>query len=98
MDENFIREMERIIASEDAALSFRQDIVSRVGAYALDNPDKKVDYGKVFSKQIRRLEEHYFATQQKRIQKLHENMLKVLADDLKAMLDTFRMEETDQEQ
>lgn len=80
VDENLLKEVELIIAPSEQAKEFRQDVVSRVGAFALDNPDKPVDYQKIFRSQINKLEQHYFAKQQKRITKLHEDLLRYDTD------------------
>ncbi len=92
VDENFLREVEKIIASKEEAKAFRQDVISRVGAYALDNPDEKVAYEKIFSKSIRQLEEHYFGNQKERIHKFHENLLKFFEGSEKLLEDKERQE------
>jgi predicted Ser/Thr protein kinase len=85
VDENFLREVESIIAPSEEALNFRQDVVSRVGAYALDNPDTPVAYTKIFSSQLKRMQKHYFSRQQARIGRLNENLLKYLGDRRKEL-------------
>jgi len=85
VDENLLKEVELIIAPSEEAREFRQDVVSRVGAYALDHPDKPVSYEKIFRSQINKLEHHYFALQQERISKLHENLLKYDTDRAKEL-------------
>ncbi|RJO66287.1 MAG: serine protein kinase PrkA [Myxococcales bacterium] len=77
---NELTEIEKIIAPDEDPKLFRQDVVSRVGAWALDNRGERTPYAKVFQNQIKRLEVHYFSRQQSRIRKLNENMLRFLSD------------------
>ncbi len=83
VDENFMKSVERIIAPNEEAKSVREDVVSRVGAFALENRDGEsngMDYGRIFPKMIARLEDHYFSRQQTRVEKLHQNLLKFMSD------------------
>lgn len=84
-DERFLARIEKIIAPEDEAKSIRQSFVSKVGAYSLDHPNEKVEYGKLFKGEIKRLEDHYFARQKKKIHELNENLLKYMAGETKDM-------------
>lgn len=92
VDEHFLRDVEGIIAPGEEARAFRQDVVSRVGAYALDNPNTPVAYARIFSSQLKRMEKHYFARQQARIARLNENLLKYLGDRKRELSDEARRE------
>ena len=92
VDERFIRETELIIAPEDDPRTFRQDVVSRVAAYALDHPYQPVAYDKIFARQIQRIENHYFSQQQTRIAKLHENLMRYMTDRKSELADEDRQE------
>ena len=55
-------------ASEREA--FHNNIISNIGAYALDNPNQPVEYSKVFPEFIRKLENHYFEQQKSQMRKI----------------------------
>lgn len=95
VDEGFLKEVEIIIAPSDSAKAFRQEVVSRVGAFALDHPNQPVDYLKVFHPQIARIEQHYFTRQQKRIAKMHENLMKSMTGRDKELVEEEKREVAD---
>ena len=74
-DFSLIEELEKIIdAPSDAAEReiFRQNVISQVGVWSLDHPQKPVIYGKVFPEYWRRLEKHYFEGQKSTLTQMHD--------------------------
>jgi serine protein kinase len=77
-DHTLIAEFEKIVeAPTDASArdSFRQNIISQVGAWSLDHPKETVMYGKVFPEFWAKLEKHYFETQKNLLTKMHNALL-----------------------
>ena len=65
-DQSLIQELERIVdaPSEAAARdSFRQNVISQIGAWVLDHPKEPVVYARVFPEFWQKLEKHYYAGQ-----------------------------------
>ena len=85
VDLDFLKEVENIIGPSEKSVAVRQDIVSRLGAYALDNPDEKVEYEILFSKEIEKLERHYFDRQRERVAGLNEDLLLYMTEGPKEL-------------
>jgi len=73
-----ISEFERIIeAPEDAKEkeSFRQGVISQVGAWSLDHPKETMTYARVFPEFWKKLEKHYFEGQKALLVKMRDALL-----------------------
>ncbi len=73
-DEFFIKEFEQNINLLDHPNKFRSYLISKLGAYALDNPGKPITYCQVFPDIVHKLQESFRNEQKKNI----ENLAKVL--------------------
>lgn len=72
-DMSLIGEFESIIDAPSAGPereSFRNSVISAIGAYALDNPKKAVDYRLVFPEYMKKLEDYYFNQQKSHMKTL----------------------------
>ena len=58
-DVELMRRVEDAIADPGGA-EFRKDLISRVASYAIDHPDREVEYAEVFPDLLRRLAASYF--------------------------------------
>jgi serine protein kinase len=73
-----IDEFERIVGApsapseEDAKESFRQGVISQIGAWSLDHPREPVVYARVFSDFWRKLEQHYFESKKLLLTRMHD--------------------------
>lgn len=56
---------------------FRRELMSRVAAWAIDNPDTKVDYQRLFPAYIERLEEAYYAEHKKQLFEIAQDVLRI---------------------
>lgn len=82
-DRALIAEFEKIVeAPKDGTEleSFRQNMISQVGAWSLDHPQQAVVYSKVFPEYWAKLERHYFESQKHLLTKMH-NALQVYGTD-----------------
>ena len=73
-DEFFIKEFEQNINLLDHPNKFRSYLISKLGAFALDNPGKPIVYCQVFPDIVHKLQESFRNEQRKNI----ENLAKVL--------------------
>lgn len=77
-DMPLIEEFEKIVAAPPEGTErdgFRQNIISQVGAWALDHPGETVLYQKVFPQFWQRLEKHYYDSQKATLTKMHNALL-----------------------
>ena len=74
----FIEEVEHNLNIKESAKDFRSHMISRVGAYSLDNPGKKIEYTTIFSDIVKNLQESYRNEQKKIIDKLTKQLVIIL--------------------
>jgi serine protein kinase len=74
-DMYFIREFENNINLKEDADNFRSYMISRIGAYSLDNPGKKLKYTEVFEDLVNKLQESFRNEQKKMILKIAQNIV-----------------------
>ena len=74
-DEYFMKEFEKNIAIKEDSQKFRSHLISKLGAYYLDNPGLEIDYKKVFPELIKSLKESFRNEQKKHIQTLSNHIL-----------------------
>lgn len=77
-DEELMRSVEKMLDVSEAD-SFRDELMSRVAAWAIDHPDASVDYPSLFPEFIEALEEAYFNE--------HKKQIATIAQDILANLD-----------
>lgn len=74
-DQYFINEFEKNIKFKDSADQFRSDILSKLGAYSLDNPGKEIVYVEVFDDLAKMLKESFRTDQRHIIDQVSENLV-----------------------
>jgi serine protein kinase len=85
-DHALIQEFEKIVEAPQSTQecdSFRQNIISQVGAWSLDHPNEPVVYAKVFPEFWRLLEKHYYESQKALLTKMHNALLVYDSKDAK---------------
>ncbi|MEW6055933.1 MAG: serine protein kinase PrkA [Bdellovibrionota bacterium] len=76
-DTHLIDEFEHIIdapAGGTEREAFRNNVISAIGAFALDHPNQPVDYRQVFPEYMKRLEDHYFNQQKSQMKKIGDSI------------------------
>lgn len=79
-DENFMNRLEKTMAP-DAGPTFRADVMSRIGAWALSHPNEDPAYDEIFPDYFALLREDYYKKQKETVTKSIQKMLQLLADD-----------------
>lgn len=74
IDEYFIKEFETNINLKEDVDKFRSHLISKLGAYSLDNPGKEITYSGVFESLAEKLKESFRTEQKKVIQVLSRNI------------------------
>ncbi len=75
-DQYFIKEFEQNINLKDNPETYRSHLISRLGAFYLDNPGiKKIDYTEVFPDVVEKLQESFRNEQKKFIKNISKNIV-----------------------
>ncbi len=74
-DQYFIKEFESNINLKEDATNFRSHLISKLGAWYLDNRGEKVDYVKIFPEVVDRLKESFRKEQEKVIHNISKNLV-----------------------
>jgi serine protein kinase len=75
VDDYFIKEFETSVKLQEDPKVFRSHLISKLGAYSLDNPGKDIDYTAVFPELMNRLKESFRSEQKKVINKVAQNLV-----------------------
>ncbi|MDH4467502.1 MAG: hypothetical protein QE271_05535 [Bacteriovoracaceae bacterium] len=81
-DTYFITEFESNLTLKEKSTDFRSHMISRVGAYSLDYPGKKIVYSEIFPDIVKLLQESFRAEQKKVINQLTKQLV-VILDEMK---------------
>jgi serine protein kinase len=88
-DEELMSEVERMLevgSGDGKREDFRREVISKIGAWSLDNPRRKPDYELIFPRPIANLREAFFSERKKQIRKNNEDLLVYLVDGPSKML------------
>ncbi len=75
VDMFFVEEFERGLKLNESAEKFRSHLISRLGAYFLDNPKKEIIYTNIFSDITKKLQETFREEQKKTIANISKNLV-----------------------
>ncbi|MBF0299737.1 MAG: hypothetical protein HQK51_13515 [Oligoflexia bacterium] len=75
VDMYFIKEFENNIKLRESPENFRSHMMTSLGAYSLDHPNKKIIYTDVFADIVRTLKESFREEQKKVIQNIAKNLV-----------------------
>lgn len=79
-DAYFIKEFEANVGLSESPERFRSNLISRLGAYALDNPGKQIVYSEVFEDIVRLLQESFRKEQAKLIVRMGNGLVLFLQE------------------
>jgi len=80
-DEAMMTEVERQIKAAGDVKIFRQDVMAKIAAFAIENPGKKIPNADIFSDYYRRLKDHYFSENRAKVGAVGRQVLKCLGDE-----------------
>jgi predicted Ser/Thr protein kinase len=84
-DQDMMAEVEKTLGVGAKKDDFRHDIISRIGAWSIDNPKKAPSYPEIFPKHFSQLREAYFEQRKKQIKRTVEDLLVLLTDGAEGM-------------
>lgn len=88
-DQEFMTDVERLLgvrSSGVAPADFRGDVISKIGAWSLDNPNQRPDYEHIFPRPISDLREAFFSERKRQVTRINQDMLVYLVDGPDQML------------
>lgn len=74
-DEGFMREIESRLGISDDRTGFRSQVISRVAAFRIDNPDGVVDFDRIFPDLVGKLEEEDFQRRSAALAQIYADLL-----------------------
>ena len=84
-DRNLMGEVEKVLEVKGDADEFRQRIMTKIGAWSVDNAGERPDYPTIFPEYFERMSSNYYAQQRRRIARIVDDALKILAGEEKAL-------------
>jgi serine protein kinase len=79
-DEEFMSEVERVLEMQNRRDEFRREVITKVGAWSIDNPRQKPDMERIFPSQISELRESFFGERRKQVRRINDDLLVYLTD------------------
>ncbi len=79
-DEEMMTDVERTLGTSEKPEDHRREIISRIGAWSIEHPGQRPDYGEVFPRLLQQLRESYFADRRKILKKTQEDLLLYLGE------------------
>lgn len=95
-DEHFMKNLEKTMAP-DAGPSFRADVLSRIGAWALSHPNEDPAYDEIFPDYFAQLREDYYKKQKETVGNSIRRMLGMLSDDEETLSEEVSLTKGDEE-
>lgn len=89
-DENLMREVEGTLGVGSPADDFRHDLISKIGAWSLENPNVRPDYIGIFADHFRRLKESYFEKRRKQVRRGIDEVISLLTGSERSLSDEER--------
>jgi predicted Ser/Thr protein kinase len=74
-DEEVLTSVERVLGVKEGPAGFRRDLVSRIGAFGVENPGTKPDLTRLFPEILRALRDDYFSGVRERLRKVEVHIL-----------------------
>jgi predicted Ser/Thr protein kinase len=74
--EQILKDVEKILDIKAGATNFRKDLLARLAAWKIDNPNKELVISEVFDDLLSRIKTHFFKEKEKHVKSTCEAMLK----------------------
>ncbi|MCY4643258.1 MAG: hypothetical protein OXB88_01435 [Bacteriovoracales bacterium] len=76
----FIKEFESNINLQEDTDKFRKHMISKIGAFSLDNPNQKIIYTHVFPEITKKLKESFHKKQKRKVQNIAKDLVYFIAE------------------
>ncbi|MBI3204025.1 MAG: serine protein kinase PrkA [Myxococcales bacterium] len=91
-DPRLLSEVEALLGTVDKPEDLRHSLISRVAAWAIDHPGDVIDNSRVFSAQLKRMQDAVFAERRVAVAKLARDMVALFREDVSGLDDARRAE------
>ncbi len=91
-DPRLLSEVEALLGTVDKPEDLRHSLIGRVAAWAIDHPGDVIDNSRVFSAQLKRMQDAVFAERRVAVAKLARDMLSLFREDVSGLDDARRAE------
>jgi serine protein kinase len=82
-DQELMADVERLLGVRATGMSpgdFRREVITKIGAWSLDNLGRRPDYERIFPRPITDLREAFFTERKRQVTKINEDLLIFLVD------------------
>ncbi len=83
--ERIMRAVEDLLETGESREEFRQNLVARIGAFALDHPEEEVSFRRLFPDLLQALKRQFFEARRERVRRLTENLLRHGTDEFDSL-------------
>jgi serine protein kinase len=80
-DQNLMKEVEKALKIEGDIDEFRQSLMTRIGAWSVDNPGEKPTYTEIFASHYQMLRQSYYKKQKQRVVAMLKDALVLLSEE-----------------
>lgn len=80
-DERMLEEVEALLGNTEEEKTFRESLIGRVAAWAIDNPGRPVDHSVIFRAELARMREKVFSARRGAVAALTRDMLMLLREE-----------------
>ncbi len=78
--ETFMKDIEKILDVRVTASRHREEMLSRIASFKLENPDKDINVSKIFSEQLNKIKAHFYKEKEMMIESVYKTMLSIGSD------------------
>ncbi len=84
-DEGLMKRMEKILEVGNKHEDFRHNLISKIGAWSLDNPNETPRYKEIFGDYFKKIRDDYYEKQKGSVKEGVNNLLRYLNDETKSL-------------
>ncbi|MGE4618772.1 MAG: hypothetical protein AAEJ04_03070, partial [Planctomycetota bacterium] len=87
LSKGLLERVEQLLQVNENAETFRSDLMSRLGAFATENPDQSIDYQDVFPEVYRKLKHSFWNEREAALDGIQNSVLQYFTDERSTLLD-----------
>ena len=80
-DENMMEEVETLLGNTEDEKIFRESLIGRVAAWAIDNPGRRVEHGVIFRPELTRMRDKVFSDRRSAVARLTRDISMLLREE-----------------
>lgn len=84
-NQELMERVEKLVEIQDTTREHRSNVMTRIAAWSLDNPQKEIDYHRLFPGILDALRQNFFQERRRRLQLIENDILKHGSEDFEAL-------------